>query len=135
METALYEVIIKTTTLEKLHGNLINEHKNLQDKCTNLENRSRQQNLHIIGIAEGSGSAAEIFSVVLDSENFVMPIIIDWLKPQQGEHVQVLTVHQLCYRYKDKILKKARTKGHLTYKGSPVIILWDMKSEVGKLHA
>lgn len=49
--------------------------------------------------------------------------------------MQVLTVYQLRYGHKEKILKKARTKGHLTYKGSPVIILRDMESEVGKLHA
>lgn len=142
METSLNNASNRLVTLKDLHESLTKEVKRLQDKCTDLENRSRRQNLRITGIAEGAEAgnlscfAVEFLTELLGEENFPSPIIIDQtLAPKQGkdEHPPAMIIRQHYYSDKENILKLSRNKGSLQYKGSPVHISPDMSPEVGWL--
>lgn len=112
-----------------------------------LENRSRRQNLRVVGISEDkeagnpSRFVAEFFTEVLGETHFESPIIIDRAhrtlapKPRDGERPRAIIVRLHYYSDGEKILQLSRAKGRLLYKGSPVHIFPDMSPEVGKLRA
>uniref|UniRef100_A0A8C5GJL6 L1 transposable element RRM domain-containing protein n=1 Tax=Gouania willdenowi TaxID=441366 RepID=A0A8C5GJL6_GOUWI len=147
MGGALSDVTDRLVILEKNHDMLTKDHKKLQEKCTDLENRSRRQNLRVVGIAEGieagnpSRFVAEFFPDVLGAGSFDTPLLIDRAhrslapKPRDGERPRALIVRLHYYADKEKILKLSREKGRLIYKGSPVHIFPDMSPEVGKQRA
>lgn len=147
MENSLSDASDRLITLEKRYDSLIKEHKKLQDKCTDLESRSRRQNLRIIGIAEGAENnnpthfVTKFLVEVLGKENFGSPIVIDRAhrslapKPRNGERPRAMIIRLHYYSDKEKILKLSRDKGRLVYDGSPVHIFPDMSPEVGRQRA
>lgn len=147
MEKSLCDASDRIMQLEKTTETLSNDYKKLQEKCMDIENRSRRQNLRIIGIPEGTEAGnpsrfmAEFFSEVLGEDNFDSPIIIDRAhrtlapKPRRGERPRAMVIRLHYYSDKEKILKLSRNKGRLIYGGSPVHIFPDMSPEVGRLRA
>ncbi|MED6272291.1 hypothetical protein CHARACLAT_028820 [Characodon lateralis] len=81
MERSLKDLSDRLTALEK--SSLIMDHKKLQEKCTDLENRNRRQNIRIIGVAEGSKA------------NNTMDFVIKFLVQVLGEdNFRVSPCHQ-----------------------------------------
>lgn len=147
MEQSLNDTCDRLTTLEKSYQSLAAEHKKLQDKCTDLENRSRRQNIRLIGIPEGAEAnkptdfVAKFLIEVLGDENFDGPILIDRAhrslapKPRAGERPRPMIARLHYYSDKEKIMLMSRTKGRLLFEGSPVHIFPDMSPEVGRQRA
>ncbi len=77
------ETMDRVTTLEQTQHVITKECKILQDKCLDLENRSRRQNLRLVGIKEGAEGGNMIkfltnfFPAVLGAANFGSPVMID----------------------------------------------------------
>uniref|UniRef100_A0A3B3DIY2 L1 transposable element RRM domain-containing protein n=1 Tax=Oryzias melastigma TaxID=30732 RepID=A0A3B3DIY2_ORYME len=132
MRRSLSDMSDRVVTLEKSHQALFDKHEKLSEKYMDLENRSRRQNLRIVGISEDaegghpSRFVADLLQQILGAENFDAPPMIDRAhrtlapKPRAGEQ---------------KILQLSREKGKLFYKGSPVHIFPDITPEVGRLRA
>uniref|UniRef100_A0A673BQ26 L1 transposable element RRM domain-containing protein n=1 Tax=Sphaeramia orbicularis TaxID=375764 RepID=A0A673BQ26_9TELE len=147
MERSLCDTSDRITAVEKAHETLKRDYDKLQEKCMDLENRGRRQNLRIVGITEDTEAgnpsrfAADFFVEVLGEENFDSPIIIDRAhrtlapKPRRGERPRAIIVRLHHYSDKEKILRLSRCKGRLFYKGSPVHIFPDLSPEIGKLRA
>lgn len=83
MEQSLNDTSDRLTALENTYQKLTTDHKKLQEKCTDLENRSRRQNIKILNISEGmelnkpTDFVAKFLPKVLGEENFGNPIIAD----------------------------------------------------------
>ncbi len=83
MERSLCDAFDRITAVEKAHKTLNKDCNKLQEKCMDLENRSRRQSLCIVGINKDmevgnlSCFVVEFFTEVLGEENFESPIIID----------------------------------------------------------
>lgn len=147
MERALCDVSDKITAVEKAHESLQKDYNKLHEKYIDLENRSRRQNLRVVGISEDteegnpSRFVAEFFTDALGKENIESPIVIDRAhrtfapKPRVGERPGALIVRLHYFTDREKILQLSRNKGHLFYRGSPVQIFPDMSPKVSKLRA
>lgn len=147
MEQSLSDNCDRVTSLENSYQTLAAEHKKLQEKCIDLENRSRRQNIRIIGIPEGIEAnkptefLSKFLTKVLGEENFDGPILIDRAhrslapKPRAGERPRPMIARLHYYADKDKIMLLSRTKGKLFFEGSPVHIFPDMSPEVGRQRA
>uniref|UniRef100_A0A3Q3J1Z3 L1 transposable element RRM domain-containing protein n=1 Tax=Monopterus albus TaxID=43700 RepID=A0A3Q3J1Z3_MONAL len=148
IEDALSGALERVGAREQAQQDIAKDHKKLMDKCMDLENRSRRQNLRLVGIKEGAEGhntikfVAGFFSTVLGPDNFATPLVIDrahrTLAPKparHGERPRAILVRLHYYTDKMRILDLGRMKGRLTYEGAPVYIFPDMSPEVNKLRA
>ncbi|KTG38009.1 hypothetical protein cypCar_00036760, partial [Cyprinus carpio] len=147
MGNTLSKMMDRVTALEQSHQVIAKECKKLQDKCLDLENRSRRQNLHLVGIKEGAEGGnitrflTEFFPEVLGAEIFDSPVMIDSLhrtlalRPAAGETPRAILVRLHYYTDNFKILDLGKAKGSLMYKGAQVHIFPQMSPEVTKLRA
>lgn len=93
MGAALSDMMGRVTALEQSQQ----EYKKLQDRYQDLDNRSRRQNLRLIGIKEGAEGGnlirflTEFFPALLGTDNFSSPVVMDGAhctltpKPTNGE--------------------------------------------------
>uniref|UniRef100_A0A9J7ZHS7 L1 transposable element RRM domain-containing protein n=1 Tax=Cyprinus carpio carpio TaxID=630221 RepID=A0A9J7ZHS7_CYPCA len=147
MEQSLSDTSDRLMALENSCQSLAADHKKLQEKCIDLENRGRRQNIRILNIPEGSENntptafVAKFLSKVLGEENFDGPILIDRAhrslapKPRKGERPQPIIARLHYYSDKEKIMSLSRSKGKLSFKGAQVHIFPDMSPEVGRQRA
>lgn len=147
MGTALGETMDRVTALEKSQQLISKECKKMLDKCQDLENRSRRQNLRLVGITEGAEGGnmtqflADFFPTVLGADNFRSPVVIDRAhrtlapRPTNGERPRAIVVRLHYYTDRQKILDLGKAKGRLTYKGDQVYIFPDMSPEVSRQRA
>ena len=145
MDNALSETMDRLGALEEAQEFMAKDCKKLQEKCMDLENRSRRQNLRLISIEEGADAgqstkfAAAFFPEVLGEDHFDTPVMIDRAqrtlapKSKRGERPHAMLVRLHYYSDKEKILGLSKSKGRLTYKGALVHIFPDLSPEVGKL--
>lgn len=134
------------TDVEKAVSELKREIGKLRDRNDDLENRSRRQNLRIIGIPEdvenGNPTAfmASFFAEVL-GEEINSPLVLDRAhrslapKPKPGERARPMIVRMNYYSDKEKILRLSRNKGELKFKGARVHIFPDMSAELSRRRA
>ncbi|KAK7878476.1 hypothetical protein WMY93_034302 [Mugilogobius chulae] len=148
MEKSLTDTTDRLVILEKEHHSLASDYKKLYDKCVDLENRSRRQNVRIVGVKEGAenGNPTSIFvarllAVVLGKENFEADIVVDRAhrslgpQPRTGERPRAIIAPLHYYADKEKVMSLSRAKGKLLFDGSPVHIFPDMSPEVGRQRA
>lgn len=147
MEQSLSDTSDRLMALENSCQSLAADHKKLQEKCIDLENRSRRQNIRILNIPEGSENntptafVAKFLSKVLGEENFDGPILIDRAhrslapKPRKGERPRPIIARLHYYSDKEKIMSLSRSKGKLFFEGAQVHIFPDMSPEVGRQRA
>lgn len=144
MGKSLSVTMDRVAALEQSHEIMSKMH----EKCMDLENRSRRQNLRFVGIPEGVEAGnpnrfikdllLEIFggddlgdsSITVDRAHRTLAP-----KPKQGERPRGIIARFHYFSDKEKILKLSRNKGRLYYKGSPVHIFPDLSPEVAKLRA
>lgn len=147
MAKSLNDALERIAELDRRNDVQSREMKRLHEKCTDLESRSRRQNLRIIGVSEGAEGAsatrfmADFFTEVLGPENFTSPVIIDRAhrslasKPKSAERPCPILVRLHYFAEKERILGISKGKGRLFYRDTPVHIFPDLPAEVGKLRA
>lgn len=137
MGKSLTDVGDRVATLENANKRLSKDYKKALEKCMDLENRSRRQNIRIIGIDEDSEKGnptrfvVDLLTQILGRENFCSPLIIDRAhrtgpKLGPGERPRALLARVHYYTDKEKILQLSREKSQLLYNRSPVHIFPDM---------
>lgn len=147
MAKSLNDALERIAELDRWNDLQSREMKRLHEKCTDLESRSRRQNLRIIGVSEGAEGAsatrfmADFFTEVLGPENFTSPVTIDRAhrslasKPKSGGRPRPILVRLHYFAEKERILGISKGKGRLFYRDTPVHIFPDLPAEVGKLRA
>lgn len=147
MERALNDHSDRIVALETLCQTLTKDHKQLQDKYTDMENRGRRRNIRIVGLAERIESnnavsfVAKFLAEVLGADNFDRTIVIDRAHrinsrvPRKDGRPRVLIARLHYYTDKEKIMSLSRAKGRLFYDGCPVYIFADVSPEVGRQRA
>lgn len=147
MAKSLNDALERIAELDRRNDVQSREMKRLHEKCTDLESRSRRQNLRIIRVPEGAEGAsatrfmADFFTEVLGPENFTSPVIIDRAhrslasKPKSGGRPRPILVRLHYFAEKERILGISKGKGRLFYRDTPVHIFPDLPAEVGKLRA
>lgn len=147
MAKSLNDALERIAELDRRNDVQSREMKRLHEKCTDLESRSRRQNLRIIGVSEGAEGAsatrfmADFFTEVLGPENFTSPVTIDRAhrslasKPKSGGRPRPILVRLHYFAEKERILGISKGKGRLFYRDTPVHIFPDLPAEVGKLRA
>ena len=144
---SLDDAIERIVQLESQKDMQLSEIKRLQDKCIDLESRSRRSNLRVFGALEDSiGVSTDpklmsaFFSELLGPE-LTTPVTVDrWHryggpKPKRGERPRPIMVRMHYPAEKEKILKISREKGQLTYRNTPIHIYRDVPAEIDKLRA
>uniref|UniRef100_A0A3P9J4Q2 L1 transposable element RRM domain-containing protein n=1 Tax=Oryzias latipes TaxID=8090 RepID=A0A3P9J4Q2_ORYLA len=147
MEKSLNDMSDRVVAFEKSYQVLVDDNKRLADKCSDLENRSRRQNIRIVGIGEGIEAndtnkfVARFLGEVLGEENFNRAILIDKAhrslapKPRIGEKPRSIIARLHYLSDKEKIMSLSRAKGKLSFEGSPVHIFPNVSPEVGRQRA
>lgn len=147
MAKSLNDALERIAELDRRNDVQSREMKRLHEKCTDLESRSRRQNLRIIRVPEGAEGAsatrfmADFFTEVLGPENFTSPVTIDRAhrslasKPKSGGRPRPILVRLHYFAEKERILGISKGKGRLFYRDTPVHIFPDLPAEVGKLRA
>lgn len=146
IETALNDSDGRLIAVEKLCNTLQTENTSLKLKLDDLENRSRRQNLRIIGIPEGSEGQSPVafmssfFTELFGDGAFKRPLEIDRAhrvgqRSQQNTFPRHMLVRLHHYQTKELILKLSRELGSLEFNGAIVRIFPDMSAEVARRRA
>lgn len=148
IETALNDSDGRLIAVEKLCNTLQTENTSLKLKLDDLENRSRRQNLRIIGIPEGSEGQSPVafafmssfFTELFGNGAFKRPLEIDRAhrvgqRSQQNTFPRHMLVRLHHYQTKELILKLSRELGSLEFNGAIVRIFPDMSTEVARRRA
>ncbi|KAI4802297.1 hypothetical protein KUCAC02_020145 [Chaenocephalus aceratus] len=120
-------------SLESMCAKLAENNTKLQAKLTDLESRSRRNNIRIIGLPESiegphpSTFFSEILAEVLgDIAHRALSN-----KPGLGQRPRPVVIRLHRFQQKDKIIHEARAKrGKLQYRGTPIAIYEDYPSEI-----
>lgn len=142
IETAATDMDRRIAELETTCKTLDSENRRIKEKMDDLENRSRRNNLRIIGIPEGAeGSQPTMFMESFFTELFgasklPSPPEIERAhrapipKPQPGAQSRPMLVRFLRFQAKEEILRLSRQQGQLLYKNSRVHIFPDLSAEL-----
>lgn len=143
MEGALNRRDSSITALDDTITELRQTMEKVKDRSDDLENRSRCQNLRIIGIPEGSENGkppafmASFFAEIL-GDNIADPLVLDRAhrslapKPKPGDRPRLMIVRLHYYSDKEKILQISKNKGELKFRGTRVHIFPDMSAELSR---
>ena len=146
VESALNRQDSSITSIEDVMSELKREIGKLKDRNDDLENRSRRQNLRIIGIPEGAENGkptafmASFFTEVL-GEEIPSPLVLDRAhrtlaqKPKPGDRPRPMIVRLHYYSDKEKILQLSRNKGELKFREARIHIFPDMSAELSRRRA
>lgn len=145
--TAVEDSATKTsdtvTELEATVAAMRGEIQRLQDKCEDLENRSRRNNLRIVGIAEGEEGnkptefISNFLKDILDLEE--TPLIdrahrLTLSQPKPGApRPFIMRVH--FFHVKEEILRLSKEKGALEYNENAIYISGDLTAAEAKKRA
>uniref|UniRef100_A0A8P4KJ98 L1 transposable element RRM domain-containing protein n=1 Tax=Dicentrarchus labrax TaxID=13489 RepID=A0A8P4KJ98_DICLA len=134
------------TSMESVDLELKREIGKLKDRNDDLENRSRRQNLRIIGIPKSAENGkrtafmASFFAEVL-GEEIPSPLVLDRAhrtlaaKPKPGDRPRPMIVRLHYYSDKEKILQLSRNKGELKFREARIHIFPDMSAELSRCRA
>lgn len=127
-------------TMSALKGEI----RALQSKCEDLENRSRRNNLRIVGIAEGEEGRTPttfISNLLKDLFDFEDQPLIDrahrlsQAKQKTGQPPRPFILRVHFFHVKEQILRRAREKGDLIYNGKAIHIFGDLTAGEAKRRA
>lgn len=118
LELAAGDFSQRVADLENSCSFLRDENARLKAKVTDLESRSRRQNLHILGLPESTGRPTEFFSMLLHevfgNETLPSPPEIDRAhcslapKPAPGQRPRPVILRLHRYQTKDLLIREAR---------------------------
>uniref|UniRef100_A0A3P8S1B4 L1 transposable element RRM domain-containing protein n=1 Tax=Amphiprion percula TaxID=161767 RepID=A0A3P8S1B4_AMPPE len=147
MEVSLNDMETRLTTLESTCLALAKENDILKQKTEDLENRSRRNNIRIIGLpekAEGqqpSSFTETLLKELFSAESFHTPLTVDRAhrittsRKKQDETPRPFIVRIHRHQTKERIMKLAREAGSLFFRGSKIHIFHDYSSEVSRRRA
>lgn len=132
----------RVSELENACSSLRENNSKLTAKVIDLEGRNRRQNLRILGLIESTegGQPTEFFSGLL-GEVFgkeILPSLpeIDRAhrslapKPAPGQRPRPVILRLHRYRIKDLLIREARRRGKLDYRGQQIRIVEDYCPEI-----
>lgn len=139
-ESRISEGEDRTTSLEKRVSELERKVKTLIDRAEDNENRSRRENIGVMGLKEGAEgkNAVKFFETwlanTLGLETKRGSIKIDRAHratgPPKSNYNRPIIIKLHNFSDKQRILAAARDKGELTYQGSKIHIRQDLSSQV-----
>lgn len=147
MEMCLSDHSDRLNRLEKQVDKLQSYNKELLEKTEDLENRSRRNNLRIIGLPEGcegrvaTAFMSKFFVDLLQDDSFTDPPELDRAhralraKPAEGERPRTIIVRFLRFQQKEQVVAIARKKGQLVYQGQRIFIFPDLSNTLAKKRA
>ena len=131
----------RISAVETSVAELRQENKMLRAKLSDLEGRSRRNNIRIVGVPEGEerGRPTEFVSnlipKLLGDDNFTKPVVIDRAhrvqrpKPPEGSRPRMIITRVHLTQEKEKILRLGR-QSSMEYKGNRILIFPDYTAEV-----
>ncbi|RXN35448.1 LINE-1 type transposase domain-containing 1 [Labeo rohita] len=138
-EDEIVQLKARNDTLEK-------QVKSMADKVIDLENRSRRNNLRLVGLPEkeeGSDTCAfleKFLPETLELGESVTPLIIERAHriPSSGQKIgqdgkvqpRTVIMKFLNFKQKEHVLKAAKSKGAIAYKGSSLRFFPDLSAEL-----
>lgn len=146
-EESLTDVDSRVASLETMCTALSKDNERMRAKLDDLENRLRRNNVRIIGIpehSEGTHPTTFMEALILDvfgKDSFPKPPVVDRAhrslgpppRPNQPPRPFIVRLHH--YQTRELILRLAREKGQLLYKGSRIHFYPDVSVEVAKWRA
>lgn len=142
LELAAEDLSQRVVDLENVCTTLSEDNARLKAKVTDLESRSRRQNIRILGLPESieSGRPTEFFSNLL-REVFgteTLPSLPELdrahrslaAKPAPGQRPRPVILRLHRYQAKDLLIREARRRGKLEFRGQPIRVLEDYCPEV-----
>lgn len=148
IETTLNSHHDSLEIMETTVSTLKDQIQKLQEQQQDLENRSRRQNLRIIGIPEDvekgrpTDFMSGFFSEVLgDDLSGTQSVVLDRAhralapKPSSGGRPRAMIVRLHYFSDKARILQASRTRGELTFRGARIHIFPDMSAELSRKRA
>lgn len=147
METSLNDMETRLTTLESTCLALSKENQSLRLKTDDLENRSRRNNIRITGVperAEGGQPTAFMEALLKETfgvHSFSTPPTVDRAhriaapRKKQDDPPRPFIARIHHYQTKERILKLAREKGSLSFRGADIHIYPDYSAEVARNRA
>lgn len=130
-------------TVESSCATLMKSNDKLLAKVSDLESRSRRNNIRVVGIPESVEGPkpttffAELLMEVFGEGFLESPPECDRAhrtlseKPKQGQRARPVIIRLHRYQVKERIIREARARrGKLHYRGSPVSIYEDYAPEV-----
>lgn len=142
LELASDDLGQRVSELENICSSLSENNSKLTSKVTDLEGWSRRQNLHILGLAESveGGRPTDFFSALLckvfGEGTLASPPEIDRAhrslaaKPARGQRPRPVIIRLHHYKITDLLIREARWKGKLDYRGQQIRIMEDYCPEV-----
>lgn len=142
LELATDDLSQRVVDLENICSSLRDENTKLKAKVIDLENRSRRQNVRILGLAESteSGRPTEFFSQLLQDlyGKETLPSLpeIDRAhrslapKPATGEQPRPVILRLHRYQMKELLIREARRRGKFLYNGQQIRIVEDYSAEI-----
>uniref|UniRef100_A0A3B4ZN95 L1 transposable element RRM domain-containing protein n=1 Tax=Stegastes partitus TaxID=144197 RepID=A0A3B4ZN95_9TELE len=130
----------RTTTLEKKLAELEQKFKILTDRAEDNENRSRRDNIRILGLREGTegNQPVDFFATwlpdVLGLETKRGTMKIDRahraLGPRKENYNRPIIIKLHNFSDKQRILAAVRKKGEISYQGDKIYIRQDLSTQV-----
>ncbi|XP_035988234.1 uncharacterized protein LOC118560810 [Fundulus heteroclitus] len=142
LELATEDVGQRVASLEDLCAALREDNAKLKDKVTDLESRSRRQNTRILGLPEDTKSGrptqfcSNLLCELLGKEVLPTPPELDRAhrslaaKRPEGRPPRPVILRLHRYLTKDLIIREARKRRTLDYKGASLRIVEDYSSDV-----
>lgn len=130
-----------TTEMTEVLATAMKQHKTLQQKLTDLESRSRRNNIRIFGLAEGEeGNSVIRFISDLLKRELTLPGDLDLKikrahrslapKPRPEAHPRPLIINFQEFTTKELVLKEAWKKGKIQLGNRPIFFDHDYAAEV-----
>ena len=131
------------TTLQRDVRHLTELADTLQNKCEDLEGRSRRNNVRIVRIPEspGSCSTSAISALLKDAFNLEKAPLVDRSQrsiqpaPQGGGPARTVIAHLHYYKDCNDILRRARTKQKIQVHDMTISVYPDFTARVAKAPA
>lgn len=142
LELACDDVSQRVVDLEGVCATLTADNVKLKAKVVDLESRNRRQNIRILGLPESteSGRPSEFFSKFLHelfgAETLPSPPEIDMAhrslasKPTPDQRPRPVIIRLHRHQTKDLLIREARRRGKLQFRGQAIRIVEDYCPEV-----
>uniref|UniRef100_A0A8D3BUA8 L1 transposable element RRM domain-containing protein n=1 Tax=Scophthalmus maximus TaxID=52904 RepID=A0A8D3BUA8_SCOMX len=147
-EDGLNNLDTRLETMERRYADMSSDHKKLQEKIDDLENRGRRCNLRIIGVPQGleKGSPTQfiaglLFDILGGPNGLDEPPILDRAHrstaqlPREGNRLCPFIFRVHYFQEKERIQRLARQKGQLEFQGKQILIFPDYSGDLSRRRA
>lgn len=147
LESNAEDVSLRLEQLEATCATLQEDNKSLKSKLSDLEGRSRRQNLRIVGLPESvegprpTAFFSKLLVEVFGDQTLSSPPELDRAhrslipKPAPGERPRPVIIRFHRFQIKDLVMREARKLGTVEYRGHKLRFYEDYTAEVMKKRA